>query len=133
MSAPVICDYSLLRGSKIPLITLGIFHNREWFPTQAYVDSGATYSIFSSKVADYIGLEYRKGRKINITVGSGETIATYLNRLKIQIGRNRIDALLGFSDELGAKINLLGRKDVFDHFKICFDEKNSQVVFYPFE
>jgi len=41
--------------------------------------------------------------------------------------------LPGFSDELGAKINLLGRKDIFENFKVCFDEKNSQVVFYPFE
>ncbi len=129
---PVIYRYKSLPKSKVPLIPLGIFHDRKWIRTEALVDTGATYSVFSSKIADRIGLNYQKGEKIPLTNASGKKFDTYLNQVKIQIGKHIVNALFGFSDGL-CPYNLLGRKDVFDHFKICFDEKNYQVVFYPFE
>jgi len=36
-------------------------------------------------------------------------------------------AAVGFSDKLGVGFHLLGRQDVFDHFRICFHEKRRVV------
>jgi hypothetical protein len=36
---------------------------------------------------------------------------------------------VGFSEKLGVGFNLLGRKDIFDVFKICFDESKKIVTF----
>jgi hypothetical protein len=131
MSA-VIYNYKVLQGRKHPLITLGIFHNRKWMPTEAYADSGAFYSVFGSKTAECIRLEYQRGRRENVKVGSGGIIPIYLNEVRLQTGRHRIKAVPGFSDKLGT-FNLLGRRDIFSCFKVCFDERNLQVVFCPYE
>ncbi|MEZ4526308.1 MAG: retropepsin-like aspartic protease [Desulfobacterales bacterium] len=131
MSAPVIYNYKPLSKIKIPSIALGIFYDRKWARAEALVDTGATYSVFSSEVADTVGLKYQKGKKIPLINASGDKFYIYLNQVKVQIGKHVINAMLGFSDGL-CPYNLLGRKDIFENFKICFDEKNSQILFYPF-
>ena len=39
--------------------------------------------------------------------------------------------MIGFSRRLGIGFNIIGRKDIFERFKICFDEKEKMVEFYP--
>jgi len=34
------------------------------------------------------------------------------------------------SKQLGIGFNIIGRKDVFERFKICFDEKEKVIEFY---
>ncbi len=125
-------NYKRSRSSKLPIITLAIFHKGEWFPVEAYVDSGATYSVFTAQIADHIGLSYRNGTRKYVQVGNGGYIPIYLHNLKIQIGRNRLRVPLGFSEKLGVNFNLLGRTGIFDFFKVCFDEKLFIISFSPF-
>jgi hypothetical protein len=40
------------------------------------------------------------------------------------------DAAIGFSKQLGIGFNIIGRKDVFERFIVCFDEKEKFVEFY---
>jgi len=37
--------------------------------------------------------------------------------------------MIGFSKQLGIGFNIIGRKDVFERFRICFDEKEKVVEF----
>jgi len=50
--------YKISKTLKMPIITVAIEFNKKWFPIEAYVDSGATYSVFTAQIADYIGLSY---------------------------------------------------------------------------
>jgi hypothetical protein len=52
-----------------------------WKEIIAYVDSGASFSIFSIKEARRLGIDYSAGEKIKITVGDGNMIPVYLHRL----------------------------------------------------
>jgi len=124
--------YKQLKGLRVPIITLAIRYGGEWHPVGAYVDSGATFSVFTAQVADRLGLAYRSGRRMYVQVGDGSFIPVYLHDLEIQVGRHRLMAPLGFSDRLGVRFNLLGRTGIFDYFKVCFDEKELVVTFLPY-
>ena len=124
--------YKELRGLRVPIVTLAIRYRDRWHPVEAYVDSGATYSVFTMQVADRLGLGYRSGRRTYVQVGDGSFIPVYLHDLEIQVGKHRFMAPLGFSDRLGVRFNLLGRVGIFNHFKVCFDEESFVVTFSPY-
>jgi hypothetical protein len=63
--------------------------------------------------------------------GDGSFIPIYLHDLELQIGRETIVAKVGFSERLGVGFNLLGRKDVFQRFKICFQDSQGLLTFEP--
>ena len=123
--------YKQLRDIRVPIITLAIRYDR-WYPVEAYVDTGATYSVFTTQVAHRMGLDYRTGRRIFVQVGDGGFIPVYLHNLDVQIGNYRLNVPLGFSDKLGVRFNLLGRTGIFSHFVVCFNEREFVVTFSPF-
>ena len=47
----------------------------------------------------------------------------------MKIGEVEFKAEVGFSERLGVGFNLLGRKDVFEIFKVCFDDRKKIVSF----
>lgn len=95
----------------------------------AFVDSGAAFSVFDKDEALRLGLDYKKGRELMMVVGDGSYIPVYIHRLSLKIGDEEIKAEIGFSDRLGVGFNLLGRKGVFEAFKVCFDEIKQLVTF----
>jgi len=121
--------YKVYKGQPAPIITIGIQYREVWYPVEAYVDSGATYSIFSHKFADRIGLDFKGGRLIYAQVGDGGSIPAYLHDLEVQLGAERLTGRIGVSEKLGIGFNLLGRVSFFDQFKVCFDEHRYLVTF----
>lgn len=122
--------YVKLRGRYLPIIPLKIKGTVGWTIYNAFVDSGAGYSIFQSDVAEDINLKLEEGRREYVTVGDGSLIIVYIHRLEIQIGDEVFEAGIGFSKQLGIGFNIIGRKDIFEKFKICFDEREKVVEFY---
>jgi len=119
------------RGRSLPIISLLLKgKGTDWITFDAFVDSGASYSIFKAEIGEILGLEVEKGEKMFITVGDGSLIIVYVHRLEIQIGDEVFEAEIGFSKQLGIGFNIIGRKDVFERFKICFDEKEKVIEFY---
>ena len=111
------------RGVFAPIINIEIWTGGRWVNCEAYVDSGATYSIFHKDIAELLGLNYRKGRKILVKVGDGGLIPVYLHKLPVKLADVKIKATVGFSESLGVGFNLLGRMDFFNKFRICFNDK----------
>ena len=132
MTRAVVFPYKVYRNFPCPIIPLGLYHAGQWFQTEAYVDSGASISIFSPLEAHRIGLDFTRGRKIFSTVGDGNAIPVYLHRLATKIGKSRLQATIGFSRQLGVGFNLLGRKDFFNRFDILFSDSRRTISFlYP--
>ena len=117
------------RGRFLPIITISLEGTEDWVTFDAFVDSGASYSIFRAEVGDILGLDVEKGEKKYITVGDGSLMIVYMHRLNIQIRDEIFEASIGFSKQLGIGFNILGRKDVFERFRVCFDEKDRIVEF----
>jgi len=129
--AKIVFRYKPNRGRPAPMITLGIRLQEVWQPIEAYVDSGAAYTVLHGQVADGAGFDYRVGRLEYLQVGDGSFIPVYLHNLDLQIGPVRFPATVGFSERLGVAFNLLGRADVFNRFSICFEEEHGILSFEP--
>lgn len=117
------------RGILQPIIPLGVQINNSWYIVQAYVDSGADYSVFKPQIAREAKLDYRAGRRTSLQVGDGNLIPVYLHDLEIQLGEERFTCPVGFSDRLGVSFNILGKQGIFDKFKICFLESQGIISF----
>ena len=115
-------NYKLVNGTFQPIITLGVLLKNTWRRVDFYVDSGANYSVVSSKVAEEFEFNYLAGDRVNLQVGNGSLIPVYLHDLEIQLGRERLTCPIGFSRRLGVSFNVLGKQGIFDRFKICFLE-----------
>lgn len=125
----IVRNYRMYKEWKMPIITFGLKYKEDWFPVDAYVDSGAVYSIFRQSVGERIGLEMERGRLIYSQVGDGGFIPVFLHELDIQLGPKIFQATIGFSEKLGIGFNILGRTGVFDRFIICFDDMKNYVTF----
>jgi len=126
---PTVFPYKIVGGRWSPMISAGLWLQGRWRPIEFYVDSGAAYTIVRAKVAEDVGFDYRKGRKVFVQVGDGVLIPVFLHDLPVQIGGRRFTGVIGFSAKLGVPFNLLGRLGVFEHFRICFREKRRVVSF----
>ena len=125
--------YKATAGRPSPVVSAGLCVAGKWRVVELYVDSGAFYTLLHATHAVDYGLDFKKGRKVFAPVGDGSLIPVFLHRLPMQIGGTRFEATVGFSEKLGVRFNLLGRQDVFQHFKICFHERRKVVTFQTVE
>jgi predicted aspartyl protease len=123
----IIFPYKTYRGFPCPIVTVRL----NGFDVEAYVDSGAFYSIFSAYEAEVVGIDFKKGKSNHIIVGDGNTIPVYFHTLPITIGNVTFNAVIGFSQKLGVGFNLLGRRSIFEKFVIVFDDSKKQITFIP--
>ena len=114
--------YIFLEGRALPIVPLELKGN-EWIELHAFVDSGASYSIFHSDIAEILGINYLEGEKTYMTVGDGEKIPVYSHELNVRFNEKDFIAKIGFSNKLGIGFDILGREGFFDRFVICFDDK----------
>jgi len=126
---PVVFRYKPIRQQLIPVITIGVKIGAIWYPIEVYVDSGSAYTVLHARIADGVGFNYQTVSPIYLQVGDGSFIPVYLHDLEVQIGAERFIAKVGFSEKLGVGFNLLGRADIFDRFRICFQESQGILTF----
>ena len=113
----------------MPMIPLRVKGEKGWYDVWTFVDSGATYSVFEASEADRLGIKLEKGKKMMIVVGDGSFIPVYLHKIIVRIGEEEFETEVGFSNHLGIGFNLMGRKGIFDKFKVCFSDFKSIVSF----
>ena len=115
--------------------------NNQWFPTlnivirgpkrtrlfKALVDSGASFSVFRSEVADYLGIPLEKGKPVYLT-GIGGRILGYLHKIPVKIGNKKFICKIVFSKEYMVSLNILGRDNFFQPFLISFWERAKKVI-----
>ena len=123
--------YLKYKGAFCPVVMLALCGPQGWLQVLAYVDSGASYSIFSTKVAEEMGLTYERGRAVYVIVGDGSAIPVYLHRLPIRLGPHELRVTIGFSPRLGVGFNLLGRQDIFSRFDVTFSDSRRHITFTP--
>lgn len=100
----------------------------EWHSFRVYVDSGADLSLFRRNDAELLGFSLSQGEYRPI-IGVGRTlIPAYLHAVKMKIGDTSLDVKVAFADSDEVP-RLLGRTDVFEHFKITFCEKDLEIIF----
>ena len=122
-------SYTLYKGLSVPIIPVQLQSQGEWFDLWAFVDSGATYSIFTMRDAAGMGLNLGQAVQRFIVVGDGSFIRMFVQKVPVKIGHVWINTTIGFSAQLGADINLLGHTDIFDRCIITFNRPQGIVTF----
>ncbi len=115
------------------MVEIGIQGTARWDTARAYVDSGASVSIFSAEVADRLGVRLKDGKLSTLTIGDGGSMEIHVHRLNVQLGPYRLLANIGFSEQLGIGFNLLGREDFFKRFDVTFSDSKQHLTFQPVE
>lgn len=112
----------------LPIIPVVLSWRGVYLQSEAYLDSGAFYSIFKIGVATELGLDLSRAKERMFVVADGSFIPAKLVKLPIQIGGRRRIAEVAFSDRLNIGFNLLGRKDIFEAFdEVIFRERKREV------
>lgn len=113
--------YVQFKDRFLPIIEIsikGIF----WQELQVFADSGASFSMIHSSIADAIGIKMEDGEQVYVTVGDGGEIPVYIHRLSVKLLDMEFKADIGFSEKLGIGFNIVGRKDFFERFTFCFND-----------
>lgn len=98
-----------------------------WHMFQPYIDSGADTTLLPYYVGKAIGLNEKDFKVSTLGGVAGETKVIY-TKVKMKIGEKEFGARVAWSMENGVPL-LLGRADIFNKFKITFDEKKEEIIF----
>jgi len=122
--------YTRLGALFLPIVPVTIMSRSLAFRTDAYVDSGAFYSIFRSEILDSLKLRKEQGQLKMLKAADGKLIRCCLFRLPLEIATVKLRPLIAFSDQLNVGFNLLGRHTVFSSFdEVAFNERKKTVTF----
>lgn len=123
--------YHYFEGKFLPIVPIKLKGRAEWVETMAFVDTGASYSLFHADIATILGLDLESGEKWEMVIGDGNMLVAYLHKVLVSIAGKEITATIGFSKGLGVGFYIIGRKSIFDNFIVSFNEKDKQIEFEP--
>jgi len=112
-----------VQGHYAPIVYLQAWTGNRWLYLQAYVDSGASWSVFHADVAQLLGIRLHKAKRRYIALGNGSVIPIYLAHIKVRFAGLEFLAPAGFSDALRVGFNLLGRAGFFTRFAVSFNDR----------
>jgi hypothetical protein len=111
------------QGHYAPIVYLQVWTGNRWLYLQAYVDSGASWSIFHADVAQLVGLKLARARRRYVALGNGSVIPVFLHRVRVRFAGAEFTVPAGFSDALKVGFNVLGRAGFFDRFAMSFNDR----------
>lgn len=114
-------------GQYFPVAEVVLRHASKEITIKALVDSGASFSVFHPEIAEYLGVNVKRGRKIYLS-GIGGRILGYFHTLKLKLGDKSFRCKIVFSPEFKVSFNLLGRDNFFWPFTISFIEKKRRII-----
>lgn len=123
--------YTRFRGGTAPIIPIQVRGRRQWHKVWTYVDSGAYCSILRPEEAQRVGAEELVGQRVAITTSGGRAMTLMLYRLAARIGTWRGVVTFGVPQGFDLDFNLLGRKDVFEHFAVTFNDAKATLTLKP--
>jgi len=118
-------------GHYAPIVYLQVWTGNRWLYLQAYVDSGASWTIFHADVAQLLGINLSTLKRRYMSLGNGSRIPIFLQRVRVRFAGTEFTALAGFSDALKVGFNLLGRAGFFDRFMMCFNDRTRILTAIP--
>ncbi len=114
-------------GQYFPIIEIKLKGLKKGIIVNALIDSGASFSVFRSEIAEELGIILEKGKKIYLT-GIGGRILGYIHEVPVSLSSKKFRCKIVFSPEFNVSFNLLGRDNFFLPFIISFLERNKKVV-----
>lgn len=111
-----------------PLIDVLVFAEKreEWFPARMVVDSGADYTLFPKRFAEFLGIDLLNDclAQTSTGIGGSETVYLYKKGVKVKIGDWEVKTPVGFleRDDVPA---LLGRLKCLEKIGVSFRNRRT--------
>ena len=118
-------------GRYAPIVYLQTWTGHHWLYLQAYVDSGASWTIFHADVAELLGLNRSRGTRRYMTMGNGTVIPVSLHHVRVRFAGQEFLVPAGFSDGLTTGFNVMGRAGFFDRFVMAFNDRARTLSVLP--
>lgn len=114
---------------SIPIIDVGMTlpNSGVFFSFNCLVDSGADRTYFHAGIGRQLGIDIERGERLPGVGIAGQSFHAYRHKVKYSIGGKEIENDVYFSDELGTPFGILGRDGLFNHFKVCFNERKEEI------
>ena len=119
--------YSYRRQQLFPMIPVTVTTETCDIATDALLDSGANISVFRQEIAECLGLQIESGEEI-LLHGLGGRVIGYIHDVTMIVEQISFPCKIVFSSELTVGVNIIGRQDFFQKFKITFDERNKELT-----
>ncbi len=131
-SSSIQFPYKRYRNGLAPIIPIKVWAGGRWRKVEVYVDSGAAYSVLTVTEAKRLGLMKITARRVAVTTSSGQTQGISLHRLWVKVGDDRrLSVTFGVPRGFDINSNLLGRRDFFEKYQVCFDDANALITLTP--
>ncbi|MBW8050499.1 MAG: hypothetical protein FVQ77_09200 [Cytophagales bacterium] len=112
----------------MPLIEFGIKTNTGWVSALGCVDSGADITLLPLSFIRFLGIRIEDEEIKGLSgVGRGG-ISVIIKEVELKIANVEIksNVAIALTEQVPY---LLGRKDIFNKFKIIFEEYNQKIIF----
>ena len=118
-------------GRHAPLVYLQAWTGDRWLYLQAYVDSGASWTVFHADVASLLGIKRSQLKRRYMSLGNGNMLPIFSYEVRVRFAGEEFKVPVGFSDSLAVGFNLLGRAGFFDRFAMCFNDRARVLMVTP--
>lgn len=99
----------------------------KWYTFQPYIDSGADLTLLTKSMGELIGLT-SQNKKVDHLGGVGTGVPVIYTKIHMKIDDKEFDARVAWA-QIHDVPPLLGRADIFNKFKITFDEAKEEITF----
>ncbi|MBI3322155.1 MAG: hypothetical protein HYZ94_00540 [Candidatus Omnitrophica bacterium] len=123
--------YRRYRGGLAPILSVQVRAGGRWRRLNGYVDSGAAFSIVTVAQAKQLGLLKIRGRNMAVTTSGRRTFRISLHRLWTKIGKDKLSITYGVPRDFDVDLNLFGRRDLFQRYRVCFDDARCVLTLVP--
>lgn len=128
MEFPYQKEKSKLFGKILrPLIEFEIKTNIGWVTVMGYLDSGADITLLPLSFAKALGIKI-EDEEVKEIKGIGDSaVSVVIKEVQLKIGNVELKASVGIAliEEVPY---LLGRKDIFNKFRVIFEEYNKKLI-----
>ena len=114
-------------GLFAPMVPVELWTGNRWLWVEAYVDSGASCSIFHAELLDLIRPALHTPRRISMGLGDGRVIPVNIHQVKVRFAGKEFLVPIGFSKKFWTRFNLMGRAGFFERFHISFHERKKMI------
>jgi hypothetical protein len=122
-------EYSTLIGEiHRPIVTIYLqAKNKTWRGFMLYADSGADITLLPKSACKGLGYNLKTGKPGYVGGITRGKIKVYVHELNTKLGEEIFKVKIAFSQKEDIP-PLLGRTDVFDYFKVCYDNKRKETT-----
>lgn len=123
-------EYSTLIGEIYRPIVIVYLQakNKRWVGFTLYADSGADITLLPESACEGLGYNLKAGEPGYVGGITRGRIQVYVHEITMKLGEEVFRAKIAFAQTESVP-PLLGRTDVFDRFKVCYDNKRKETVF----